>query len=200
MKAKIFVIFWFLMYAMVSAQIKGIVKDSISGKGISYVNISVENENLGTTSEDNGEFTIHVTEKSKILVFSALGFEKKRVKISNASEVNLKPIAYQLEEIIISKRFETRHIEIGDTGNITYEAFDNGPKIDTKFFPYEKAYKRTKFIRQVIISTDSKIEDAVFKIHFYSADLNGFPGAELINKDFIVSFYLNIMFLPRMLY
>jgi hypothetical protein len=33
----------------ISAQIKGVVKDSISGKPIPYVNIWVENENIGTS-------------------------------------------------------------------------------------------------------------------------------------------------------
>ncbi|HMK06969.1 MAG TPA: carboxypeptidase-like regulatory domain-containing protein [Flavobacterium sp.] len=169
------------------AQIKGIVKDSITGKAIPYVNISVENENLGTTSEENGEFTIHISQKSKQLIFSALGFEKKTISISKVSEVNLKPTAFQLDEVVISKRFGTREKEIGTSENQIYEAFDNGPRIDAKFFPYFPSYKRTKFIKQVVIVTDSKIDDAIFKIHFYSVDSNGFPGDEILDKDFIVS-------------
>jgi CarboxypepD_reg-like domain len=64
--------FWFLLLISfsISAQIKGVVKDSISGKPIPYVNILVENENIGTTSEENGEFVIYPSEKSKRLYFS----------------------------------------------------------------------------------------------------------------------------------
>jgi len=177
----------FLINISALAQIKGIVKDSITGKAIPYVNISVENENLGTTSEENGEFTIHISQKSKQLIFSALGFEKKTISISKVSEVNLKPTAFQLDEVVISKRFGTREKEIGTSENQIYEAFDNGPRIDAKFFPYFPSYKRTKFIKQVVIVTDSKIDDAIFKIHFYSVDSNGFPGDEILDKDFIVS-------------
>jgi hypothetical protein len=168
------------------AQIKGVVKDSITGLPIPYVNISVENENLGTTSEENGEFTIHISEKSKNLVFSALGFEKKITKISQSSQVLLKPTSYQLDEVVISKRFETREKEIGKSDEI-FEAFDNGPRIDTKYFAYLPEYKKTKYIKQVVIFTDSKIDDATFKIHFYTVDANGFPGEQLLEKDFIVS-------------
>ncbi|WP_052201452.1 carboxypeptidase-like regulatory domain-containing protein [Flavobacterium psychrophilum] len=74
----------FLVSFSITAQIKGVVKDSISGKPIPYVNIWVQNENIGTTSEENGEFTISSTDKNKNLIFSALGFEKKnheRIKI-----------------------------------------------------------------------------------------------------------------------
>jgi len=169
------------------AQIRGVVKDSITKQPIPYVNISVENENKGTTSEENGTFTIHVSEKSKNLIFSALGFERKTIKISEVLEVNLKPMAYQLDEIVIFKRYETREKEIGKPENQMFQAFDNGPRIDTKFFPYEESYKKTKFIKQVVIATDSKIEDATFKIHFYSVDEQGFPSQEMLTKDFIVS-------------
>ena len=185
-KSSIFALM-FLINISALAQIKGIVKDSITGKAIPYVNISVENENLGTTSEENGEFTIHISQKSKQLIFSALGFEKKTISISKVSEVNLKPTAFQLDEVVISKRFGTREKEIGTSENQIYEAFDNGPRIDAKFFPYFPSYKRTKFIKQVVIVTDSKIDDAIFKIHFYSVDSNGFPGDEILDKDFIVS-------------
>ncbi|WP_309640201.1 carboxypeptidase-like regulatory domain-containing protein [Flavobacterium sp.] len=187
MKQKIFLAWLILVNITVSAQIKGVVKDSITKEPIPYVNISVENENLGTTSEENGAFTIHVSEKSKNLFFSALGFEKKKIKISKGMEVYLKSMAYQIDEVVISKRFETRQKEIGETESQILQAFDNGPRIDTKFFPYFPSYKRTKFIKQVVISTDSKIEEATFKIHFYSVDANGFPGDELLSKDLIVS-------------
>lgn len=170
-----------------SAQIKGVVKDSLTGKPIPYVNIWVENENIGSTSEENGTFSINTTKQNKRLIFSALGFEKKIIKTSEASEVNLKPIAYSLEEIIISKRIGTREIEIGNNRGEIYQAFDNGPRIDTKFFPYYPAYKRTKYIKKVTIYTDSRIEDAIIKIHFYSVDSNGFPSEELLNKDFVAT-------------
>lgn len=187
MKQNIFLVGLVFLSIAVSAQFKGVVQDSITKLPIPYVNISVENENLGTTSEENGEFTIHVAEKNKNLIFSALGFEKKKIKISQAAKVYLKPTAYQLDEVVISKRYETREKEIGKVENQYLQAFDNGPRIDTKFFAYDPAYKKTKYIKQVLITTDSKVADATFKIHFYTVDANGFPGEEMLNKDFIVS-------------
>jgi len=68
-----------------------------------------------------------------------------------------------------------------------YQAFDNGPKIDTKFFPYLASYKKTKYLKQVSIYTDSRIENAIIKIHFYNVDSNGFPAEELMEKDFVVT-------------
>ena len=168
-----------------SAQVKGIVVDE-NNQPIPYVNIWVQNENNGTTSEENGEFSIHVTGENKTLIFSALGYEKKIIKASQTKEVVLKTLALELNEIVIFKRFETKQTEIGRTQNETYQAFDNGPKIDVKFFPYLLKYKKTKYIKKVSIYTDSNIENASIRIHFYSLDADGFPGEELLKKDYIV--------------
>jgi hypothetical protein len=168
----------------VSAQIKGVVKDSLTGKPISYVNIWVENENIGVSSEENGEFTIN-TAKTKNLIFSALGYEKKTIKASQAGVVNLSPKAFQLDEVVIANHYETKIIEIGKSKTPIYQAFDNGPRIDVKYFPYYAKYKKTRDIKQVTIETDSKIEEATFKIHFYSVNEQGYPGEELLTKDLI---------------
>ena len=182
------VIVLFLVSCSISAQIKGVIKDSISGKPISYVNIWIQNENIGTTSEEDGTFRLHAAEKNKNLIFSALGFEKKVVKAFDGMIVSLKPTTYQLDEVVIGdKRAETKEIEIGQTENSLYQAFDNGPRIDTKFFPYSTAYKKTKYIKKVSVQTDCRLPDAIVKIHFYSVDANGYPGEELLDKDFIVT-------------
>lgn len=180
-------LFWLalLLTSCVSAQIKGIVVDE-SNKPISYVNIWVENENNSTTSEENGGFTINCTPE-KNLIFSALGYEKKTVKASASNIVVLKINAVELSEVVIAKRFETREIEIGKVKIETYQAFENGPRIDAKYFPYFPKYKRTKYIKAVNIFTDNQLESASFKIHFYSVSPDGSPGEELLQKDFVVS-------------
>jgi hypothetical protein len=185
MKTKIAL--FLLLSNLVSAQIKGVVKDSISGKPIPYVNIWIENENIGTTSEENGAFTINDSDKNKKFIFSALGYEKKLVSLATNTQIKLQPMDYQLEEVVVFNTLETKQIEIGKTKNTTYQAYDNGPKIDAKFFPYLEKYKKTKYLKKVSVFTDNAIETATFKIHFYSVDSNGFPGKELINKDFIVT-------------
>lgn len=185
MKEKRFLWLMLLIGSAISAQVKGIVVDEFN-KPISYVNIWVENENNSTTSEENGAFTINCL-PTKNLIFSALGYEKKTVKASETSKVVLKTTAFELNEVVIAKKFETREIEIGKVKNETYQAFENGPRIDAKFFPYNPKYRRTKYIKQVNIFTDSQLENAAFKIHFYAVNPDGSPGEELLKKDFLVS-------------
>ncbi len=174
-----------LIGSVVSAQVNGIVVDEFN-KPISYVNIWVENENNSTTSEENGEFSINCM-PNKNLIFSALGYEKTKILASESTKVVLKSTALELSEIVIAKRFETKEIEIGKVKNESYQAFENGPRIDAKFFPYLAKYKRTRYIKQVNIFTDSQLESTSFKIHFYSVNPDGSPGEELLQKDFLVS-------------
>lgn len=185
MKGKRWFLLVFLISLSASAQIKGIVVDEFN-KPISYVNIWVENENISTTSEEDGRFVISCS-SDKNLIFSALGYEKNTVKASDAQKVVLKISSFELSEVVISKKLETKEIEIGKVKNQTYQAFENGPRIDAKFFPYLPKYKKTKFIQKVSVFADSQIENAGFKIHFYSVNPDGSPGEELLQKDFLVS-------------
>jgi len=180
------VLFFFLISISLFAQTKGVVKDSLSGKPISYVNIWVENENIATTSEEDGTFSIPVN-GNKNLIFSALGYEKRTVKASQASEVLLSSKAFDLDEVVISNSIETKQIVIGVTENTIAQAFDNGPRMDVKYFPYKPDYKKTKYIKKVTLYTDSRIEDATIKLRFFKVDANGYPGEEMLKKTLIVS-------------
>ena len=168
------------------SQIRGVVKDSISGEPIPFVNIWVENETIGTTSEADGSFFLEAS-KEKNIVFSVLGYEKKNIKGSEISLVNLKPTTYELNEIVVLNKKQSKKIEIGNIKDAIFQSFDNGPKVEAKFFPYQSSYSKTKFIKEVTIFTDSRIDSATIKIHFYSVDENGAPGKELLNKDFVVT-------------
>lgn len=179
-----FIVIFFIGFQM-NAQIKGVVIDDL-GNPIPYVSIFVENENKTTTSEENGTFTIDVLAKAK-LMFSALGYERKTVLAGEASKVVLKSIIFDLDDVVIKKAKKSKTLEIGQVSNSILEAFDTGPKIDAKFFPFEKQYNKTKWIKRIMLFTDSPIEGASIKLHLYSVDENGFPGEELLNKNLIVN-------------
>lgn len=180
-------IFLFFIVFVSQAQTQGIIKDSITGQPIPYVSVWVENENIGTTAEENGEFSINTNDQNKNLIFSVLGYERKILKVSEAKSVSLSPSALELGEVVITNKKEKKQLEIGKTKSVIQEAFDNGPRMDAKFFPYDDDYKKTKWIKKVTILTDSKVEDATIKLHLYAVDENGFPGRELLSKDYIVT-------------
>ena len=56
MKDKRLIWIFLIVSQFTFSQIRGVVKDSITGEPIPFVNIWVENETIGTTSETNGSF------------------------------------------------------------------------------------------------------------------------------------------------
>ena len=171
---------------LVSAQVKGVIIDE-NNKPIPYVNIWVEDENIGTTSEENGSYSIYVEDKNKVLIFSALGFETKKVKISEAEKVVLKETAFQLDEVIISKSKSTVEIEIGGSKNINHTHLSGGvPWIYAKRFNYSNDFSKTPYIKNTIIFTKNEIKNAAFKLRIFGVDKEGGPGLDLLNEDIIV--------------
>ena len=127
---KNFIWFFLISNYLTFAQVKGKIIDG-NNNPIAYVNIQVEGENLGTTSEENGEFFINIQDKNKNLVFTTIGFDKKIVKANAANLVQLTPTEYQLNEVVIVKKFGTKLKEIGNKSAINL-SFDN---LGTLFCP-----------------------------------------------------------------
>ena len=191
MLQRIYLLLFIFGVLHLQAQTRGIVIDSL-GTPIPYVSIFVENENTTTTSEENGTFSIQVSDDAK-LIFSALGYEKKTVLASKASKIVLKQNIFDLENVVIKKAKKSKTTEIGQVSNAILEAFDTGPKIEAKFFPFEKRYKDTKWLKKIMLFTDSPIDNATIKLHIYSVDADGFPGEELLSKDLIVNLKRGIL-------
>ena len=178
-------LFLFLFSLPVFSQIQGKVIDA-SGNPVAYVNIRVENENIGGTSETDGTFKLNAT-LDKILVFSAVGFETLQSKIPENGKIVLQQLAYQLDEVVISKPKETIKIEIGDAKKERfYPEWMHYPYVYAKFFPYQTSYEQTNFIQEVSVFTYSQIEGASFKLRIYSVAENGFPKEDLINESIII--------------
>jgi len=178
-------LFLFLFSLPLFAQIQGKVIDA-SGNPVPYVNIWVENENIGGTSETDGTFKIQAA-SDKIVFFSALGFETLKSKIPEEGKIVLQQLAYHLDEVVISKPKKTIKMEIGDAKKERFlSEWAHYPYVYAKFFPYQSNYDETKFIKEISVFTYSQIEGASFKLRIYSVAENGFPKEDLIHESIIV--------------
>ncbi|WP_104809516.1 carboxypeptidase-like regulatory domain-containing protein [Polaribacter filamentus] len=96
-----------LLFSLTSySQIKGKCIDE-SGKGISYVNISVKGKSIGTVSNMKGNFSFESlsVKKNDSLIFSHLNFEKKTIGIPlKINKIQLESKVENLEEIVISNK------------------------------------------------------------------------------------------------
>ncbi len=89
--------------AVISAQtIRGKVVDS-EGEALSFVNVIEKNTKNGTTTDDNGEFSINVLKLPTVFVFSSIGFKTIEKNISNSSflTVVLEDSDIALDEVVV---------------------------------------------------------------------------------------------------
>lgn len=191
MKTKILILFMVFLGLTTFAQISGVVKNTNDQKPIPYVNIWVENENIGTTADENGEFKIAAPAESQ-LIFNALGYENKTIKASEIDRiVFLIPKVFELEEIKVISKKESLEFKAGSfrSGiiNSFYAGNDYTPYVVTRYFPYQTDYEKTPFIKSIMPYCKSYIADAKFKIRIYSSDKNGLPGDEILKKNIIIT-------------
>jgi hypothetical protein len=178
--------FWFLFLVsqLTFSQIRGVVVDE-KNQPIPFVSIWVEHENTGTSTEENGSFEIEVKDRNNNLIFLALGFEKQTINATQVEKVVLKTTTFELNEVLVDNRLDTKTKEIGTPKSEMYQAFENGPRIDIKYFPYSSVYSKTKYIKKIALYCDSRLDDVSIKIHLYKTNDEGLPGEEMTNKDLI---------------
>lgn len=184
-KTKLLVFLLFTISTL-SAQISGTVKDSTTGKPIPYVNIWVENENIGTTSNENGFFNLALND-NKNIVFSALGYETKTISSLEVKNVLLHPKIYQLEEVIVENLKRIKELEIGDAKKIQHTHLSGDkPWIYGKLFSFKEKYIETPYIKQITFFSKSEIKEAKIKIRIYEMN-DSIPSNDLLHEELIVS-------------
>jgi iron complex outermembrane receptor protein len=164
-----------LPLGLMTQTIKGKVTDS-SGEGLPYMNIVEKRTTNGTTSDDNGEFSITVSSLPVTLVISSVGFATKEVNVTTNSYLNIvvNEDNVSLDEIVVTgSRNKPRTILDSPVpiDNISAAELSNTgqPTIDKML-----SYKVPSFN-----STNQTVSDAT--AHFDPADLRGLgPSRTLV--------------------
>ena len=84
----------FFFPTIILAQTSGIVVDKKSGKPIAYANIWVENQNIGTTSDEKGQFSFKESLIGKKLIVTAIGYESQQTTIDQYHPTNTPHVLY----------------------------------------------------------------------------------------------------------
>ena len=97
----------FLLICMVtvhvSAQIHGVVTDSLTNEKLPYISVSCEGKGVGRT-DNEGYYYIRSSESYRTLTFSAVGYVTKTVKIASGIEkvnIKLSPDNIMLAEMVV---------------------------------------------------------------------------------------------------
>jgi len=157
-------------------------------EAIPYVNIWIKGGNVGTTSNQKGEFEINI-DSSAVIVFSAIGFETTRIQSDSITEkVELKTSTTHLEEVTVTASEQNLKLTIGNFRRSTinhYFAVGTKPWITARYFPYDEIYSKTRFLEGIKILTNSDVKDAKFNVRLYDVNENGEPGNYIYDKNII---------------
>jgi hypothetical protein len=185
---KLFAITFLLVSNLSLCQLKAVITNSETKERIPYVNIWVENENIGTTSNEKGEFEL-VFDGTKIIVFSAIGFKTKKISSDSIKKfIVLKPKIIELDEIVINSNKINKEAVIGNFKKSKvnhYFSCGKQPWITARFFRSEKEYNETPYLEKIKLLTNSDIKDAKFSIRLYSISENGEPDNYINRKNII---------------
>lgn len=183
-----FTLLLLLLSTCIYSQIKGIVLDE-SNKPIPYVNIWVENENIGTTSNEDGTFNINAS-NDKTLVFSSIGFISLKTKVETGQNVVLQIAVQQLKEVLIQTRTEKEKIELNKFNEKEITSFhfaNNRPTIVAKFIQNSSVIEKHPFLKKITFLSNCQTPTAKIKIRFYDVAIDGNPGEDYSSDNVIVS-------------
>jgi TonB-linked SusC/RagA family outer membrane protein len=103
----------------VNAVLKGSVRDSATGRPLSDISVQIKGITNGTTTDDNGEFTLYTGQKFPFTItVTSVGYEPKEI-VAEGSPVNvlLKAGTGQLEGIVVVGYGTQRKKDL--TGSVT---------------------------------------------------------------------------------
>ncbi|WP_299123199.1 carboxypeptidase-like regulatory domain-containing protein [uncultured Tenacibaculum sp.] len=170
------------------SQLKSTIIDSETKEGIPFVNIWIENENIGTSSNEKGEFELNIN-SPKTIVISAIGYETKKIHSNTIKKsITLIPQLIQLDEIAITTKKKNKKQIIGKFRKSKinfYFSCGKTPWVSARYFPYKENYNDTAFLDKIRILTNSEVKNAKFNIRLYGVNEKGEPEGYIHDSNII---------------
>ncbi|QEH40647.1 TonB-dependent receptor [Chitinophaga sp. XS-30] len=119
-----------LVTASQRQQLTGVVRDTITGEVLIGVSVGVEGSSTGTSTDENGAFSLNLPGPSAALVVSYIGYETKRVVISGQTQITilLKKANTKLDEVVVvGYGTRTKGAVTGAISTVNSEVFENRP-------------------------------------------------------------------------
>lgn len=149
--------------------IQGTIRDSVTHQPIPFVTVQFENTNIGTFSDEEGEFRLSNRSYKTAVHIKFVGYQDYKVQIiagrTTNKDILLKPEPRQLHEIVVRPKKEKYSkknnpavdlikevIAKKDQNNITFQDYYQYKSYDRIFFainefdPNQQAFKRYKFL------------------------------------------------------
>ena len=136
--------------AQTTTSVSGVVYDSQTGEPVSFAQIFFKGSTIGTTSDIDGNFSLHNTQGYKVVEFRMMGYKTVTLTLREGADkknakVYMEPDTYLLDDVVI-KPEKTAKEKYKRKGNPAVELIKNviAHKSDSRVVS-EDAYKYTKY-------------------------------------------------------
>jgi predicted alpha/beta superfamily hydrolase len=174
--------------------IKGIVLDTELKTALAYVNIGIKNKNIGTSSKQDGSFTIPIPAENlndtltfSIVGYSELNFPIKTILSNNQQYFSLSPKATELRTVTITAKALVEK-KFGIKNEKALVHFTDGSTSHSDIFEIAQLVRLDTILSKItsvnLLINVPRNDSATFRINFYRNDGNG-PGTRIIEKSII---------------
>jgi len=185
----------FINFFCSAMQIKGKVTDSFNGNPIEFVNIGIKIKNIGTITNERGEFiiTINDTLASESLTFSCIGYKSKTAQIQNL-RISSRLVIITLEpdvQILNEVKIEALRMKEKSLGIKAHNPFLWGSAISDNIGDIIEVAQTiavknrvTRILSAHIYLNAAPADSGTFRLNFYYLK-NGKPDSLAIKKSII---------------
>lgn len=150
----------------VSAQIKGVITDSLTHEPLMYITVQYEGKGVGGISNAKGEYQVETRKGWDELTFSAVGYITKKVKFAPGTKVlNVQMTSddIMLSEIIVKPQKEKYSRKNNPAVEFMKKVIENKKALkleENDYYQYQKYEKMKMSINDV---TPEKMEKGIYK-------------------------------------
>ena len=164
----IYALFLLSLFASIStsAQIKGVITDSLTNEPLMYITVQYEGKGVGGISNANGEYQVETRKGWDELTFSAVGYITKKVKLkpdTRVLNVKLQPDDIMLSEVVVKPKKEKYSRKNNPAVEFMKKVIENKKALkleENDYYQYQKYEKMKMSINDV---TPEKMEKGIYK-------------------------------------
>ena len=155
-----------LVPASLSAQIRGVITDSLTNEPLMYITVQYEGKGVGGISNAQGEYEVETRSGWNELTFSAIGYVTKKVKFAPGTKVlNVKMTAddIMLSEVVVKPKKEKYSCKNNPAVEFMKKVIANKKELkleENDYYQYQKYEKMKMSINDV---TPEKMEKGIYK-------------------------------------
>ena len=149
-----------------SAQIKGVITDSLTNEPLMYITVQYEGKGVGGISNANGEYQVETHKGWDELTFSAVGYITKKVKLKPGTRVlnvKLQSDDIMLSEVVVKPKKEKYSRKNNPAVEFMKKVIENKKALkleENDYYQYQKYEKMKMSLNDV---TPDKMEKGIYK-------------------------------------